>query len=86
MPAPSARADTIEAALRVCEYGFEHLNYTNVAAQMGVTRPDVAYYWRGKGDVQGLREAVIQLATERNNPFILGQLRAMRPLPPDGRL
>jgi DNA-binding transcriptional regulator YbjK len=85
MPAPNARADTIEAALRVCEYGFEHLSYTNVGAQMGVTANAVCYYWKDAGGTLALRAAVVELAIARGNPFILGQLRAMRALPSDDR-
>lgn len=80
MPKIGTRQLTIEAALRVCEYGFEHLSYTNVAAQMGLTQAAVSYHWKDHGGTAGLRAAVVELATKRNNPFILGQLRAMRRL------
>jgi len=78
MPKVGTKQATIEAALRVCEYGFEHLNYTNVAAQMNLTLHAVRHHWKDCGGTPALRAAVVELATARRNPFILGHLRAMR--------
>lgn len=86
MPKLGTKQATIEAGLAVAEYGLEYLNYTNVGKRLGLTGGAVSYHWKDCGATTGLRAAVIELARQRRNPFILGQLRAMRPLPDDARL
>lgn len=84
MPKVGAREHVIEAALRVAEYGFEYLEWQNVGAMAGLTGEACRYHFTNHGGLLGLRAAVIDLAKQRRNPFILGQLKAMRPLPADG--
>jgi len=77
MPRVGRRQVYIEAGLVVAEYGLEYLNFVNVGAQANVTGAAVAYHFKSRNE---LRAAVIDLARQRRNPFVLGQLKAMRVL------
>jgi DNA-binding transcriptional regulator YbjK len=81
MPKVGAREHVIEAAYKVAEYGLEYLEWQNIGAMAGLTGAACRYHFRS---IEALRAAVIELAKQRRNPFILGQLKAMRPLPVGG--
>lgn len=83
MPKLNATDHIIEAALLVCEYGFEYLTYENVGKKAGLTGPAIRYHFMTIGGKAAMRAAVIELARRRRNPYILGQLSSMRPASAD---
>lgn len=76
MPRVGKRELMVMAGMRIAERGLERLTIQAVADDVGMTYSAVSKAF--PGGREALRAAVVDRAARCKNPFICGQLRAIR--------